>query len=145
MQCFQPSRAKPLHDCVASNVMKLQWLANVKNITGDELLPAICCTIYGSDECIRTVTVEVCKGTSQNPQETAEYMSDMLTELTGDAVDLLCGKYSNIGQCRAQLPNVMARFDELDEYIASPSYTPPRVVSIALPLVDLFSRLETQT
>ena len=48
-----------------------------------------------------------------NPRETGEYYSEMAKDVTGEALELFCTRYSNEETCRSQLPQIMSKFDQI--------------------------------
>lgn len=142
LKCFEdPVAAKPIHDCMAAEVLKLDFLARNSDIDPDYLLPGMCCTVPSLNACVKQRALEVCQGRSSDPAESADYLAEIIAENTRDVLSVFCGKFANQDTCAAELPQLTKAFAQLDLKVAAGSYR--KLVtgnSIALPLLDIFAR-----
>jgi hypothetical protein len=53
-------------------------LENLSNITGDNRIPATCCSFHTLKECVRQKASKICKN-----KETVDYIENLVTEVVG--------------------------------------------------------------
>lgn len=140
MQCLKPENAKTLHDCLTIQSLRIQYIADDATLDPDHLIPALCCSSYPTFECLKREGTKHCEGAVKNAAETGDFVSDWARAITGDAMELFCTSFSNEETCRAQLPHVMKKYDQIEREFRNGTAPKPRSYAFALPMIEVFQR-----
>lgn len=144
MQCAKPNISQPIHDCVAISQAKMIYMAE-KIMDPDDLLPAGCCVYIQSRDCVLEKVREVCGAVVDDPEETADYISERLSSIVGDAMDMLCGRYDNLENCNRNLKHVMKEFDAIEtnltKRIEAGEVLKLKTDSFLMPIMDMMARM----
>lgn len=140
MSCLRGDKAAPLHDCMTAFTRKIEWIANSTSLPDDMNMPAMCCAMSKMKKCIRDESLRVCVGTVVDVQETSDFFGDFIDEITTDASDLYCGRFSNPEVCAAHLPVAHKSFRAIERKRSDGRIPFGSSRSYIIPLANVFGK-----
>lgn len=153
IKCAKPEFAGPMHDCVLTAQEKIAYLGTLSK---DDLVPGGCCLYIKVKQCVIDAVERVCGPVTDDAEESAEYLSEMMTAMFGQAQQLVCGsKFQELTDC-AGVTRILDVFDKIDEERfakrqegsgeetsddTTTSPTPDKQDSLLFPVVNMFISL----
>lgn len=120
IQCAKQENLGPVHQCTAIAQAKLNALIT-DEIKTDNIIGAGCCLFLQARDCVLERVVKACNETVDDPRATGEYLSQKLTDVAGELLDMVCGSFDSMESCRAnpEVAEVLDKFEEVEtQYLA---------------------------
>lgn len=133
------------YGCFKNSEMKLtQAIFNVatnymdhiaKGIAADDSIPWFCCAIAVVNNKFDALFHATCD--ARTGPETTVYLNSIMRMLSGDTIDLACGKkFATVAACRQEVPHVIDHFERQPIVKLNQS--------LVVPLVDVLRLLDSE-
>lgn len=100
-----------IHNVIDIMNIHLNYIAN--NVSVEEKIPNLCCGFFLGRDIVHRKVASLCDSVT-GPQ-TKEYVLNVLSKASSDAIDLGCGQYSSLQVCETKVPQQMKTLRKLAE------------------------------
>lgn len=129
-KCLQPEQLTIIHGLLDKLVTYMDFA--VANTSDTHIIPYTCCSYFKVFEEAQTVLTKTCVPITG--PETVEYVLGLINTIAAEPIELGCGRYDSVRNCKQNLPEAMEVYERLP--VVSKGY------SIIIPLLGLFERLD---
>lgn len=134
LKCLTPNTKAGFQEVGNMVISMIAFTANIEDL--DEAIPAVCC---GSKIVMAKAEVKMdflCK--SIGYRGSGKWLAEVVFNILNDALDVICGGYSNIEECNKKKPGLNARVEAAIRGDQTFNHT------IFIPIVKLIKRLDGQ-
>ncbi|KAI1288471.1 hypothetical protein HDE_09328 [Halotydeus destructor] len=108
------------------------------NVALDEIFPHVCCVYFTLTEKVRVTIVQHCKNDAGN--STADFLVGLANAVSGDLVEMACGKrYATAQQCEQNLPQSADAYRRVEDRV---KMLDKKDFSIIAPIIKVIRRLD---
>lgn len=135
VKCMNSATKSALAQTTNTGVALITYVSQLPNI--DDVIPALCCGSLEYWDIFESSVNSVCS--RRTGPETGKYMTMVVKNVFGDAVELMCGKYPTKEACEKEQGQL---FDQVKSSMINST---EQISSFAVPLVTLVKRLDGLT
>lgn len=127
------------HRLTKVDIMSLEWVRD--NLGTKQQLPGVCCTHFFFRNTLKARMTKECTTEfgAASAAESGEFFNAFLADGTGELMNFMCGKYSNLDACEANLPELMSQIHEHMAAVDNNEDVHPDSHSIFFPVLDVFT------
>lgn len=133
---MRPEQLSTVHMYMDMITMYIDYIA--KNVSDSQVIPFMCCSYFKVYEDAERDLHSYCD--SVTGPETVDYILGMVKATSADMIDMGCGRYSSVKNCKTHFSDGMKIMDEM---ITPKSKIKKMEYSPVVPSVRVLQRLDT--
>lgn len=140
LKCATPDVMERAHQCMDTAIIKAEFIS--KRVKFDDQIPAACCVYHQVLDCILGVIRTHCpKIDGVNANSISQFYRQLMGNIFGDVLDLVCGRFDKLESCENNLPELMKQFKSWEQEEKKRNLK-PQSKSVLMPMLEVFTKFD---